>query len=131
MKDLAKPAEYEKFVEIIKGGKVAHWVEIAKALDVDPDTITRWKKRPEAQAAIAEGINEAVEQMQTVGKRDWRMWESKLKMLGVNPALKIDQNTNINIFQEIIAKYGGSVEGTIDEVPRPEGIEEATLKNPT
>lgn len=124
-----KKTEFNEFLKIIGSKHVAHWVDIAKALNVDNDTITKWKSTPEAQKAISQGIEDAIEQMQTVGRKDWRMWESKLKMLGVNPAIRVDQNTTVNIFQEIIAKYGGSVEGVIDEVPRPEGIEEATLKD--
>lgn len=125
---ILKEREFQEFIKIIGTKNVSHWVDIAKALNVDNDTITKWKNTPEAQEAITRGIDEAVEQMSTVGKRDWRMWEAKLKMLGVNPAVRIDQNTNINIFHEILAKYGG-VEGVIDEVPRPVTIEERASKD--
>src|SRR3990167_49114 len=78
---LVKRKEFEAFLGIIKNGQASHWVDIARTLGVSKDTITDWKKLPEAKQAISDGITHAVEQMQTVGKRDWRMWESKHKML--------------------------------------------------
>lgn len=88
--DPYKKAEFEAFIKTIKQGQVAHWVEIASALGVDKDTILKWKKLPQAQAAITEGIEHAIAQMQTAGAKDWRMWEAKLKMLGINPATNVD-----------------------------------------
>lgn len=85
-----KKNEFRAFIRSIKHGQIAHWQDIARAIGVDENTITVWKKLPEAQDAINEGIDYALEQMQTVGKRDWRMWETKLKMLGVNPASKVE-----------------------------------------
>jgi hypothetical protein len=59
-------------------------------LGVDRDTIAKWKKHPLAQKAIRDGIEKAFEGMQKAGGNDWRMWESKLKMLGVSPVEKAD-----------------------------------------
>lgn len=83
-----KQKEFEAFIQTIKGGSVAHWVQIAKALGVDQDTITAWKKLPLAQKAIEDGIEHAMEEMQKVGSSDWKMWEAKLKMLNVSPIEK-------------------------------------------
>lgn len=85
-----KEVEFEAFLKTIKEGQAAHWKDIADALGVDPDTITSWKSTPEAQAAIRDGITHALACMQQAGARDWRMWESKLKMLGINPATNVD-----------------------------------------
>lgn len=85
-----KKNEFKAFLKSIKWGSTAHWVDIARALNVDDDTITAWKKLPEAQAAIEEGIDRAFAAMQESGGKDWRMWEAKLRMLGVNPATKIE-----------------------------------------
>jgi hypothetical protein len=32
--------------------------------------------------------------MEQAGEKDWRMWESKLKMLGVNPSTKAEVTVN-------------------------------------
>lgn len=85
-----KTNEFKKFIETIKEGQAAHWIDIAEALDVDKNTILAWKKTPEAQEAIQEGISHALACMQQAGARDWRMWETKLKMLGLNPANKME-----------------------------------------
>lgn len=82
--------EFEQFIETIKQGQAGHWKEIAIALGVNQNTITQWKNTKRAQEAIREGIAYALECMQQAGARDWRMWESKLKMLGINPASNVD-----------------------------------------
>ena len=85
-----KRTEFEAFIELIKGPAVAHWVQIASALGIHPTTITEWKKHPIAQKAIKDGIERATEEMEKAGKDDWKMWESKLKMLGISPIEKSD-----------------------------------------
>jgi len=85
-----KDVEFEKFIETIEGDTVEHWVNIASALGVANDTITRWKKHPKAKEAIQRGINRALEGMEKAGGNDWRMYEAKLKMLGVDSTQKVD-----------------------------------------
>lgn len=87
---IRKKAEFEAFIKILKGNTVAHWVQIAQALGVDKDTITEWRKLPEAQEAIKEGIRNNLEGMERAGSKDWRMYESKAKMLGISPVEKQD-----------------------------------------
>ena len=82
---IRKIEEFEAFIKFLEEGSDAHWVEIAEAIGVDKDTITEWKKQPRAVEARTQGINNAIKEMQNVGRRDWRMWESKLKMLGIIP----------------------------------------------
>lgn len=89
-KEPYKKKEFEAFIKTIHQGQVGHWVEIAKALNVDNDTIGAWKKLPEAQEAIQKGIDHALDRMQESGAKDWKMWESKLKMFGINPATKAE-----------------------------------------
>lgn len=100
-----KKPEFDAFIKSIKEGQIGHWVEIATALNVDQDTIVAWKKLPEAQEAIRQGIERALEQMQTSGAKDWRMWETKLKMLGLNPATKIESNLKDPI-EALLEAYG-------------------------
>jgi hypothetical protein len=104
--NIRKKAEFDAFIKAINEGQVGHWIEIANALNVTDDTITAWKKLPEAQEAIKKGIDHALQCMQQAGARDWRMWESKLKMLGLNPA----SNVNVKVDDprtEILRKYLG------------------------
>lgn len=88
--NIRKKDEFLAFLKYLEGGVSAHWVQVAQALNVDKDTISVWRKDPRAQEAIKKGINNALKQMETAGKKDWRMWESKLKMLGIAPIDKSD-----------------------------------------
>jgi len=90
VKKVYKREKFEAFIEKIKGGTACHWVQIARALGITPKTITEWKRLPEAQRAIRDGIERAMEGMESSGKKDWKMWESKLKMLDVSPIEKSD-----------------------------------------
>lgn len=115
--EILKKKEYQAFIKAIDEGQVGHWVEIARALNVSDDTITAWKKLPEAQAAIQRGIDHALACMQQAGSRDWKMWEAKLKMLGINPATKIEASVN-DPRQAILEQYmGNSDAGKTTETP--------------
>src|SRR3990167_7000058 len=74
---------FNKFVTLLSEERLPHWQNIGEALGVTGGTITQWKRHPKAQAAIIKGIEFALQQMETSGKKDWRMWAEKLKMLGV------------------------------------------------
>lgn len=102
-----KKNEFKAFLKAINEGQVGHWVEIARALNVTEDTITAWKQLPEAQEAIQNGIDHALQCMQQAGARDWRMWEAKLKMLGVNPAINV-KVTAEDPRNKILNEYMGS-----------------------
>lgn len=109
-----KKKEFEAFIRLIDEGQVGHWVEIAKALNVAEETIVAWKKLPEAQEAIQRGIDKALKGMEKAGEKDWRMYEAKLKMLGVNPATKIDATLN-DSRKDILRKYGMNDAGEAPE----------------
>ena len=97
IRNIRKKAEFLAFIGEIEKGAIANWIDIARALGVDKDTITEWKKLPEAQAAIKKGISNALSSMEKVGYKDWRMWESKLKMLGLSPIQKQEIQGEINL----------------------------------
>lgn len=99
-----KKHEFKAFIKALKFGSIAHWVDIARVLNVDEDTITAWKELPEAQQAIQEGIDRALASMEQAGQKDWHMWEAKLKMFGINPATKIEADIN-DPRKEILEKY--------------------------
>lgn len=101
-----KDIEFQEFIKEIEAGSIAHWQEIAEALGVDEDTITRWKKTPEAVAARKRGISNALAGMQKAGAKDWRMFEAKLKMLGINPPQKIAATID-DPRKQILKKYLG------------------------
>lgn len=114
-----KSEKFEVFLKIIDQGVVAHWADIARAIEVDEDTITSWKRTPQAQEAIVNGIIRGIKCMEQAGARDWRMWEAKLRMLGVNPVNKVELSTNP--IEQILRKYGldnaGKTEGTTPSAP--------------
>ena len=94
--NIRKKTEFKQFIKVFKDPTViAHWVDIADILGVDNATITRWKKEPEAIEALRTGIEEALFKMQYAGAKDWKMWESKLRMLGINPPDKGEVNVKI------------------------------------
>lgn len=101
-----KELEFNKFLKTIEQGQVGHWQEIAEAIGVDADTITKWKATPEAIKAKQVGIDYALKQMEMAGKKDWRMWQEKLKMLGINPPQKVDARIN-DPRKGILDKYLG------------------------
>ena len=85
-----KEDEYRAFVKTLESGAVSYWSKIAEALGVDKDTITSWKKLPEAREAIQKGIEKCLNNMETSGKRDWRMWQERLKILNIVATEKHD-----------------------------------------
>jgi hypothetical protein len=89
-----KREEYAAFIKLINGGRAAHWYVIANAIGIDKNTVTAWKKLPEARKAIINGIDHALDHMEQAGKNDWRMWESKLKMLGADSKVSPDSIEN-------------------------------------
>ena len=91
----SKREEFEAFIELIRGNTTCHWVQIAKALGVSRDTITMWKQHPLAKKAIKDGIERAMEGMEKAGEGDWKMWESKLKMMGISPIEKSEDELEI------------------------------------
>jgi len=117
-----KKEEYAAFIKLLSEDQVGHWSEIARALNVDNDTITYWRTLPEAQEAIKKGIDYALRCMQQAGARDWRMWESKLKMLGVAPPDKLEiSGDSDNPIELILNKYG---KGKISDIPESETVKE-------
>ena len=101
-----KDAEFKAFLRLINKGQVKHWAQIADALNIDKNTVLRWKKLPEAQKAIAEGISTALDCMEQAGRYDWRMWEAKLKMLGITQKVDLRAEVRINPVNEILKRYG-------------------------
>lgn len=101
-----KKTEFKKFISTLKWGSSAHWVDIAKAIGVEDDTLRAWRELPEAQEAIQEGVDNAIASMKQSGAKDWRMWEAKLKMLGVNPPQKIQADIN-DPRKDLLERYMG------------------------
>lgn len=95
--NIRKKEAFGAFIRTIESGSVCHWAVIAEALGVNKDTITEWKKKPEARQATAKGISYAIEKMEETGKSDWRMWQAKLRMFRIdfdNKKDSIEDNTN-------------------------------------
>lgn len=108
-----KKTEYRQFLKILRQGRTTHWYEIANALGIEDATLRVWKNTPEAQQAIADGIERCLEEMEKAGKKDWRMWESRLKMLGVNPPEKHDNTHSLSDpVLEVLKAFG--LKGTKD-----------------
>lgn len=103
--NIRKTEEFEEFIKTIKRGSITHWIIIAKALGVNKDTINEWKKLPEARRAVAEGISYALLKQEETGKNDWRMWRSKLQMLGVKAEENIADELSDKSFAENIIIY--------------------------
>lgn len=112
-----KDKEFAAFIKMIDEGQAGHWVEIARALSISEDTIVKWKKEPEAQEAIQRSIDNALIKMSESGAKDWRMWETKLKMLGLNPATKLAVEVD-DRRKTILDKYLGEDDaGQTQETP--------------
>lgn len=77
--------KFREFIKTLKEEQVRHWIEVATAIGVSEATVSRWKRLPEARKHLELAIINTIENMESAGKKDWRMWAEKLKMLGVNP----------------------------------------------
>jgi len=102
-----KEEQFDQFIATIKGNAVGHWIQIARTLGVANSTIHAWKKLPQAQKAIKDAIEKAGEEMERAGKDDWKMWESKLKMLGISPVEKSE--TDVTSGGEPIPILGNAI----------------------
>lgn len=109
-----KKEEFEKFLELIGRHSVGHWVQIAKALNVNVDTITEWKKHPLAQKLIRDELDRVLEGMEKAGTKDWKMWESKAKMLGISPIEKADITSNGEKVEFGLVSYDKTKENASD-----------------
>jgi hypothetical protein len=117
-----KKEEFKAFLKLIREGQAYTWVAVAEALGVDQDTITAWKNTDEGRKAIADGIQNALKEMEDAGKKDWRMWESKLKMLGVNPSVKVDSKHSLaDPVEAVLRKFGFLGEEDAGETKESEG----------
>lgn len=88
-----KVNEFNMFLEILEKGQAVHLGQIAQALGVGPETLTDWKKDPRAIEAQTKGVLAALEKMEKVGTDDWRMWQAKLAMAGIQAIQKTDITT--------------------------------------
>lgn len=105
----SKATEFNLFLEFMESGAVEYLYQVAEIIGVDAGTISDWKKLPQVQEAQARGIKRTMAEMEKAGKRDWRMWESKLKMLGISGVQKTDITSG---GEKITPIYGGqSVQG--------------------
>lgn len=104
-----KEAEFEQFLKLIGEGKIENWSMMAEVLDVNLDTITSWKQHPKAKQAIIAAIQKNLDGMERAGKRDWRMYREKLKMLGIIEKQAVDMTTKgdkvMVIPSELLDKY--------------------------
>ena len=85
-----KEDEFESFLDLIGEPNIKNWSIMAKALKVEPDTITKWKNHPRAKKAILEAIQENIKGMTEAGRKDWKMYREKAKMLGVEDKENIE-----------------------------------------
>lgn len=99
--NVRKVAEFKAFIAVLEGGEFDTWELLADTLGVHPNTIQEWKQLPEAKRAIAKGLQNAVKQMETVGKKDWRMWREKIALLRREKEKEIEiPNKTLNIYQQ-------------------------------
>jgi len=110
-KGVYKVPEFEAFLDLLRGESSYHWSQIASTLGVDQSTIVEWKKLPQAQKAIRDGIEKALDGMTKAGDKDWRMWESKLKMLGLSPIEKSDLTSDGQPLQILMTSYQPNKDG--------------------
>ena len=104
-----KSDEFEAFLDMLKGESVYFWKQIAEILGVSQETIVVWKQHPKAKEAIREGIKKNLAGMERAGKKDWRMYEAKNKMLGMIPTEKVDLTSGGEKVQPILGGISNNV----------------------
>ena len=85
-----KEDEFEAFIDLIGESNIGNWSIMAQALKVDRNTVQKWREHPKAKAAIKQSLAKSIEGMETAGRKDWRMYREKAKMLGVEDSQNID-----------------------------------------
>ena len=85
-----KEDEFEHFLQLIGEANIKNWSIMARALKVDNDTIAKWREHPRAKKAIFEAIQENIKGMTEAGRKDWKMYREKAKMLGVEDKENIE-----------------------------------------
>jgi len=117
-----------KEMAIELGDKLYHLKWIASAIGVDEKTIYNWLKNDEQ---FSSRLNQAragfIQNNMRKAKPDFLLETADRETFGSRQ----QHDINLNVFAEIIAKYGGNVEGVISEVPRPKEIEERSPKDST
>lgn len=107
MQTVQKQVEFSEFLKLIEEQSVPDsWELIADAIGVHRNTITAWKKTPEFQKALARGIKNAIANMESSGRRDWRMWREKIALLTKEEQENANVTNILVIPSELIAKYG-------------------------
>lgn len=117
-----KEGEFEAFLKLLNKGQFDTWEMVAESLGVHPNTIKSWKKHPLAKKAIADGIQSATEKMESVGRRDWRMWREKIDLLNREKPHPEDKGTTNNLLligndkltNDILGLIGGHNERRVD-----------------
>jgi hypothetical protein len=105
--------EFEGFLNLIGEANLLNWSIIAEALNVHRNTISRWKKTPEARQAIKTAIAQNLQEMEIAGKGDWKMNREKLKMLGVNEK-QVIENRNIDV-SDSLQSIAEALQGIYDQ----------------
>lgn len=78
-----KEMEFQEFLTAIGNQHIQNWSILAEGLGVGRNTITRWKKNPQARQALETALNDSLEAMVKVGHTDWRMHRERANMMGV------------------------------------------------
>lgn len=100
--EIRKHQEFEDFLTILEKGTFKNWLIVANAVGVDRDTIAEWKKHPKAREILQRRINDKIKDMEDAGKRDWRMHEAMLKLLGVQAIDKMDVTSDGEKLEQVV-----------------------------
>lgn len=109
---IRKVEQFEDFIKLLERGARAHWVDVAEIIGVNQDTVTAWKQHPLAREARLKGIERCLNEMERVGYKDWRMWEAKLKLLGIQAPQLLDVKADVNTESIVIYKPTKVPEGS-------------------
>lgn len=95
--NVRKQVEYQTFLTLIGKGQIpANWQDMAEALGVKPGTISEWKKLPEFQEALLQGIDESFKRMSQTGQKQWQMWRERYAMLTKEAEKKANVAVQVN-----------------------------------
>lgn len=103
-----KEEEFESFLALIEEGNIKSWTVLADALGVSRETINQWKNHSLAKQAYIKGLAHALEKMEESGKRDWRMWREKAKILGVKDEQVLGAPVGATKISYVIELEGGA-----------------------
>lgn len=112
---------------VVAAEAVYHYKFIAGLCGISLSALDDYRKDdPDLEVRLNQARNAFIKNNMRKSKPEFLLETADRETFGK----KEETNTQINFIQMVLNKYGGTTEGAINEVPRPETIEERASQDP-